>query len=226
MSQQNQPYSSQPWSHPDGQDASPWAERDGQPGLGGHGQTLPPASLPPNDAGGYGAAPSPGTSGPGVPAPYGQPYGAGGRPTEPSGQAAPQQYGPQHYEPQHHEPQQYATTQYATTQYGTTQYGPSASQPYPPTPYPPTPYGQPQQYPGQYVGAQPARPRPVWKKVVGIVLAIWSGLALLSALSQVGSMVARASSRGVAYQFGSLLGLLLMVVLPAVLAWLLLRRPR
>lgn len=103
---------------------------------------------------------------------------------------------------------------------------PAQSQPAPQYPPQSSPaYGQPQQYGGQpWTAPAPAPGRPVWKLVLGIVLAVWSGLALLSSLSRAGVMVAEASGRGAAYQLGNLIGVLLIIVLPAVLAWLLLRR--
>lgn len=229
MSQQNQPYSNQPWSQAgDGPDVSPWAQRDGQPGFGGHAPTPPDASFPADHGAVYGPAPTAGTSAYGGTAPYGQSYAAGGPAggpmPEPYGQAPAQQYGTQHHgtrsQPHAGQPP-YGSQPDGTPPYGSQQYGPTAS-----PQYPPTAYGQPP-YPGQPFGyPAPAQSRPAWKTVVGILLAIWTGLALISALSRTGSLIAGAAGRGAAYQLGSLIGVLLMIVLPGVLAWLLLRRKR
>ncbi len=121
-----------------------------------------------------------------------------------------------------HDP--YGQAPYGQTPYGRVQHGQAQYDP-PQSPYGPSPYA-PQQYPGQgwNVPAQPKRP--VWKLVVGIVLAAWTALAVLSTMSRLGNVVATASGRGAAYQAGTLIGLLLMIVVPGVLAWLLLRRKR
>jgi len=121
-----------------------------------------------------------------------------------------------------HDP--YGQAPYGQTPYGRVQHGQAQYDP-PQSPYGPSPYA-PQQYPGQgwNVPAQPKRP--VWKLVVGIVLAAWTALAVLSTGSRLGNVVATASGRGAAYQAGTLIGLLLMIVVPGVLAWLLLRRKR
>lgn len=121
-----------------------------------------------------------------------------------------------------HDP--YGQAPYGQTPYGRVQHGQAQYDP-PQSPYGPSPYA-PQQYPGQgwNVPAQPKRP--VWKLVVGIVLAAWTAMAVLSTMSRLGNVVATASGRGAAYQAGTLIGLLLMIVVPGVLAWLLLRRKR
>ncbi len=256
MSQHNQPPSGQPWSPPprQGQDVSPWAEREGLPGLGGSGRTSPAAPQPPSgnagphDGSDGSGGPSGGSTGPHAAPPSGgaragnagpQSHGHGDRPSEPTGQAPPQHYGPQPYGPPPYGPAQpYGAQHYGAQQYGQTppqQHGaqwPGQAAPplqgvqqYGQTPQDPASYGHPQPDAGR-PGAAPASGRPVWKSVVGILLAIWSGLALLSALSRAGSLIATSSGRGAAYQFGSLIGVLIMIVLPAVLAWLLLRRKR
>lgn len=121
-----------------------------------------------------------------------------------------------------HDP--YGQAPYGQTPYGRVQHGQAQYDP-PQSPYGPSPYA-PQQYPGQgwNVPAQPKRP--AWKLVVGIVLAAWTAMAVLSTMSRLGNVVATASGRGAAYQAGTLIGLLLMIVVPGVLAWLLLRRKR
>lgn len=202
MSQQNQPYPTQPWTGADhGQDDSPWAERAGQPGLGGRGLMPPASQFPSGDAGGYGATtPSTPTVPYGGGAPYGQPFPGPG--AEPHGQASTQHYGAQ---PSGGQAQQYGQP---TSQL-----------------YPPNPYGHPQ-YPVQPYGYPPAQRRPVWKTVLGILLAAWTALAALSLLSQSGSLISGAADRGVAYQIGVLIGLVLFVGLPGVTSWLLLRRKR
>lgn len=137
-------------------------------------------------------------------APGGQPPASGGQPS--------------HGQAQHGQPQ-YGQAQYGQPQYGQPQYGAPQS-PYGPSSYPPQQYGSQ----GWNIPAQPKRP--VWKLVLGIVLAAWTALAVLSTLSRLGNVVATASGRGAAYQIGTVVGLLLMIVVPGVLAWLLLRRKR
>lgn len=107
-------------------------------------------------------------------------------------------------------------------------YGQAGPSPYPPGQYAPQQYG-PQQYgtqhyPGQGWNVPVPTKRPAWKVVLGTVLAVWTGLALLSTLSRLGSTIAGASGQGVAYQVGMLIGTAIGIVLPGVLAWILLRR--
>ncbi len=142
---------------------------------------------------------------------YSEPYPPTGRPSGPVGQA-PQQYGQSYGQP----PQQYGQA----PQYG--QYGqaPQYGQPMQPGQ---SPYGQPTPYGQGGWAPQPAPRRPVWKSVVGWILAGLAGLFALSAMSQFAD--GRLSfGRSAAYNAGYVIGILLMIVLPAVIAWLLLRR--
>ncbi len=140
---------------------------------------------------------------------YSEPYPPTGQSSGPVGQA-PQQYGqgygqpsqPYGQAPQYGQPSQYGQA----PQYGQTpQYGQPAS------------YGQ-----GGWA-PQPKPRRPVWKSVVGWILAGLAGLFALSAMSQFANG-GLSFGRSAAYNLGYLIGILVMIVLPAVIAWLLLRR--
>ena len=194
------------WQRPEAGEPSGYAQPQGnpdawqQPSAGAPGTHHPPAS---------GAQPP---SGQAQHDPYGQvPYG-------------PTPYGQPPYDQPSYGGAQHGQTPYGQTPYGRVQHGQAQYDP-PQSPYRPSPYA-PQQHPGQgwNVPAQPKRP--VWKLVVGIVLAAWTAMAVLSTMSRLGNVVATASGRGAAYQAGTLIGLLLMIVVPGVLAWLLLRRKR
>lgn len=84
----------------------------------------------------------------------------------------------------------------------------------PPSPYGPVaPYGAPRTPPG----------RPVWKIVLGTIFAAIAGIMALAALAATAN--GNGPSRGdAAYLFGYVVGQLLMVLVPAFIAWLLLRR--
>jgi len=230
MSQQNPP--SGPWDQqnpqqgwPGGSQPEPWSS-DGQSGPGSPWQAPGSSAQPTGPQYGPNGQQVPsGQDGYGTPSHYGQ-----STPTQPFDPGA---QGQQKYSP--NAPAGGATgpvqpaghvghDQGAPAQYGQPEYpAPAYQQPYGPPPVPGQ-YGQPA--PGQQwvPPSVPTAPRrPVWKTVLGIVFAVIGGMMLLSAAAQLSSGQLR--PRGdAAYNFGYILGVLLTVVVPLLLAWLLLRR--
>ncbi len=153
--------------------------------------------------------------------PTGYPQSGGfpppGQPAEPFGQAAPE-YGQN--PPPFGQPAQYgqAPPPYgqAPQQYGQPpqQYGQAPQQ-----------YGQPAYGQGGWAPQQPAK-RPVWKTVVGWIFASLAILFTLSAVSQLATGRMRLGGGTAAYNVGYLLGIVLMIGVPALVAWLLLRRKK
>ncbi len=153
---------------------------------------------------------------------YGEGYPGPGQPAEPYGQ--PGQYG--QTPPQYGQPAQYAQT---PTPYGqpAQQFGqpPQAyGQSMPPPGQPP--YGQPTPYGQGGWAPQPAPKRPVWKTVVGWIFASLAILFTLSAVSQLATGRMRLGGGSAAYNVGYLIGIVLVIGVPALVAWLLLRRKR
>lgn len=168
---------------------------------------------PGTDGAGYGWANSPG---------YGRPDGSQ---PEPQGYAPGQQFGSaqQYGQPTIPSPQYGQAPQYGTPPSG--QYGDQyPQQPYGTQPQPGQPqYGQTQYGQSPY-GMPPVRqPRPVWKTVLGVIFAAIAGLFTLGAVSSAAQGNGPSGS-GAAYLFGYIMGVVLMIGLPALFAWLLLRR--
>ena len=87
------------------------------------------------------------------------------------------------------------------------------------------PYGQPAPYGAQgWVAPQTPAKRPLWRTIVGWFFIALTGLMVLSAAGTLTD--ARPSGGGTAYNVGYLIGVLLTIGIPALVAWLLLRRKR
>jgi len=211
MSQQNPP-SGQPWNqqHPQQGGQAGW-----QPGQYGQSGQQPPSASSGQD--GYGPPPQYGQSTPTPPYDAGAqgqqnyfpsaPAGGATGPTEPYGIVDHRQ-GP---------PGQYGQPEYPAAAYQQP-YGPPAN----------GPYGQPAPFQGQAAWTAPAatqKPRrPVWKTVLGSIFAVIGGLMALSAVSQLATGRTQLNTGSAAYNFGYLIGMVLIVAVPLLLAWLLLRR--
>lgn len=209
MSQQNQPPYGHQWQPGDGSDAA--GQSRGVPGV--------PSGQDPQHGYGPGAFPAHGQGayGQGAPAPQqqGGQYGYG---QSPDGQSGYDQYGYGVQGQPNAEPQGIAGPTGDGVQYGQP-HGFGA----------PGPYGSgPQQSYGQEAHPYAMRPptpapRPAWKTVLGVVFAAIAALMTLGALSSL-SRGGGPSSTSTAYLIGYVLGGVLMIVVPALVAWLLLRR--
>ena len=202
MSQPIHPDSSRPWdaqpASPQSSDESGTSYSSGPSAGGPYGYSYPAFGDPRQQPG----------------PPTGYPQGEGfprpGQPAEPYGQAAPE-YGQN--PPPFGQPAQYGQ---APPPYGQ-----------PPQQYgqPPQQYGQPAYGQGGWAPQQAAK-RPVWKTVVGWIFASLAILFTLSAVSQLATGRMRLGGGTAAYNIGYLLGIVLIIGVPALVAWLLLRRKK
>lgn len=123
-------------------------------------------------------------------------------PYQPPGQTSPGTYPQGQYPPNQYPPAQYPQGQYPAS----------------------TPYGQPSAGQGWVPPGAPAAKRPVWKTVIGWILVVWAGLAVLGTLANLVSGRFGAGIGSTAEGIGYYIGVLLTIGGPLLIAWLLLRR--